>query len=264
MGDEAHTLKFGMTYDMVAVRTACGQLLTLSSHRSHNQIPPHKHANDYVCLVVAGGFAEQEGKRLRERLSGSVFTHHAGETHYDRFGSSGAVCVNLHSPEGERGAEIESMCSARVRIAAERLAFELAASSHEELVLASLAAEIMNNLGPNRLPKGCHPDRGRWIDQVVEAISDEPFRRWSLHEISKLAGHHPVHVAQSFRARAGISLGAFQRLRRLTRLSLALRQSKETLANLAAEYGYCDQSHMTSEFRAAFGISPGRYRRTFH
>ena len=74
MGDGAHTLEFGVTYDMVAVRTACGQLLTLSSHRCRTEIPPHKHANDYVCLVLAGGFAEQEGKRLRERLSGSVFS----------------------------------------------------------------------------------------------------------------------------------------------------------------------------------------------
>ncbi len=250
-----------MTYDMVAVRTACGQLLTLSSHACHNEIPPHKHANDYVCLVVGGGFSEQEGRRSRERLSGSVFTHHAGETHYDRFGSRGAVCVNLHSPEGERAPEIESMCSASVRIAAERLAFELAASSHEELVLASLAAEITNDLGPT---KHRRHDRGRWIDSVVQAISDEPYRRWTLWEISRLANRHPVHTAQSFRARTGISLGAFQRLRRLTRLSLALRQGKETLADLAAQYGYCDQSHMTSEFRAAFGVSPGCYRRAFH
>jgi AraC-like DNA-binding protein len=33
---------------------------------------------------------------------------------------------------------------------------------------------------------------------------------------------------------------------------------------LAAEFGYFDQSHMNAEFRAAFGASPGRYRRDFH
>lgn len=261
MEDEAHTLDFGVTYDVVAARTACGRLLTLSAHRSHDQIPPHKHANDYVCLVLAGGFAEHENNRSRERLSGCVFTHHAGEAHYDRFGSRGAVCVNLHSPEGESGPEVEAMCSAPVRIAAEKLAFELAASSHEELALASLAAEILDDLGP---AKPRRPDRGGWIGRVVEAICDEPYRRWSLGEMSRIADHHPVHVAQSFRAKTGMSLGAFQRLRRLTRLSLALRHGQEPLAHLAAEFGYCDQPHMTSEFRAAFGVSPGRYRRCVH
>ena len=261
MTDEAHTLGFGVTYDMVAARTACGQLLTLTSHRSNDEIPPHRHANDYLCVVLSGGFAEQEGARLRDRPSGCFFTHHAGETHYDRFGSRGAVCVNLHFPAGQPGPSNEGACSASTRVAAQRLAFELAASSREELAMASLAAEIMAQL--QHLPPR-RQNTGRWIDMIVEAISDQPDRRWTLGELAAIADRHPVHVAQMFRARTGVSLGAFQRIRRLTTLSLALRHGKSALAALAAEFGYCDQSHMTSEFRAAFGVSPGRYRRDFH
>ena len=261
MADEAHTLGFGVTYDMVAARTACGQLLTLTSHRSEHRIPPHKHANDYLCIVLSGGFAEQEGKRWHERPSGSVFTHHAGETHHDRFGPRGAKCVNLHFATGQSGPVVESRCSAAIRIAAEQLAFELAACSREDLALASLAAEIMASLDPAPATKS---DRGGWLGRVVEAICDAPDRRWTLAEIAAVADRHPVHVAQSFRARTGMSLGAFQRLRRLTGLSLALRNARTPLAALAAEFGYCDQSHMNSEFRAVLGTSPGRYRRDFH
>lgn len=261
MADEARTLGFGVTYDMVAARTACGQLLTLTSHRRDDEIPPHKHANDYLCIVLDGGFAEQEGKRWQDRPGGCFFTHHAGETHHDRFGPRGAVCVNLHFPADEPGPAIAGKCPASTRVAAGRLAFELAASSREELVMASLAAEIMGQLRP---PEAWGQDRGRWIDRIVEAMSDEPDRRWSLGELARIAERHPVHVAQAFRARTGISLGAFQRLRRLTCLSLALRGGNSPLAALAAEFGYCDQSHMTSEFRAAFGVSPGRYRRDLH
>jgi hypothetical protein len=43
MADEPHTLGFGVTYDMVAAHTACGQLLTLTSHRCDDRIPPHRH-----------------------------------------------------------------------------------------------------------------------------------------------------------------------------------------------------------------------------
>jgi len=261
MGDEARTLDYGVTYDMVAARRAGGQLLTLTAHRTHERIPPHKHTNDYVCLVLAGGFVEHEGKRSHERMSGCAFTHHAGETHCDHVGFRGAICINLHSPEGARAPEIEGMCSAAARIPAEELAFELAKDSPEDLALASLAVEILDALGP---AKRAPPGSGGWIAKVVQAISDEPYRRWSLDEMSRIANHHPVHVAQSFRVAAGMSLGAFQRLRRLTRLSLALRHGKQSLAVLACEFGYCDQPHMTSEFRAVFGVSPGRYRRDFH
>ena len=261
MADDAHTLGFGVTYDMVAARTACGQLLTLTSHRCDDRIPPHKHTNNYLCIVLSGGFAEQEGNRWHERLSGGFFIHRAGEIHHDRFGPRGAVCVNLHFPAGEPGPAVEGRCSSSTRVAAEKLAFELAASSREELAMASLAAEIMGQLGPDTSQAA---DRGRWIDRVVEAISDEPDRRWSLRDLAEIAERHPVHMAQAFRSKAGLSLGAFQRLRRLTNLSLALRHGNSSLAELAAEFGYCDQSHMTTEFRSAFGVTPGRYRREFH
>ncbi|HEX6661733.1 MAG TPA: AraC family transcriptional regulator [Sphingomicrobium sp.] len=260
MADEAHTLGFGVTYDMVATRTACGQLLTLTSHRSDYEIPPHRHTNDYLCIVLSGGFAEQEGARFHERLSGCYFTHHAGATHHDRFGPRGAMCLNLHFPAGDSGVAIDGICPARTKVTAEKLAFELAASLREELVMASLAAEIMGDLNPGPTLQ----DRGKWIDRLIEAISDEPGRRWTLRELAEIADRHPVRIAQAFRANTGISLGAFQRLRRLTGLSLALRHGKGSLATLAADFGYCDQSHMTSEFRAAFGTSPGRYRRDFH
>lgn len=261
MADETQTLGFGVTYDMVAARTACGQLLTLTSHRCDDRIPPHKHANDYVCIVLAGGFAEQEGARSHERLAGCFFTHHAGETHHDRFGSRGAICVNLHFPAGEPGPAIEGMCPAPTKVLAQGLAFELAASSRDDLAMASLAAEIMGGLRPSTPSRR---DCGRWIGRIVEAIADEPERRWTLGELAQLAERHPVHVAQAFRARIGLSVGAFQRLQRLTCVSLALRTGTTPLATLAAEFGYCDQSHMTTEFRAAFGTSPGRYRRDFH
>lgn len=261
MSDDTHILEFGVTYGMVAARTACGQLLTLTSHGSDHAIPPHKHANDYLCIVVAGEFAERKGRSWCERRSGCFFRHPAGETHHDHFGSRGAVCVNVHFAEGHPEASIEGMCPVQARVAAEQLAFELAASSREELAFASLSAEIMGALRPGQSRAG---ERRGWIDGIVEAISDEPDRRWTLRELAATAGHHPVHVAQAFRAKMGITLGAFQRLRRLTRLSLALRTGKTPLALLAAEFGYCDQSHMTTEFREAFGVSPGRYRRDFH
>jgi AraC family transcriptional regulator len=246
---------------MVAARTACGQLLTLTSHRASDRIPPHKHVNDYVCIVLTGGFAEQERNRWHERQHGCFFTHHAGETHHDRFGPHGAVCVNLHFPAGESAPAIDGVCSAPAAVSAQKLAFELAASSREELVMASLAAEIMADLRP---AQRCREDHGKWLRSVVEAISDTPDRRWTLRELAAIAERHPVHLAQSFRAQTGISIGAFQRLRRLTCLTLALKHGQTPLAALASDFGYYDQSHMNAEFRAAFGTTPGQYRREFH
>jgi AraC family transcriptional regulator len=261
MTDELRTLGFGVTFDMVAAQTACGQHLTLTSHRAGDEIPPHRHANDYICIVLSGGFGEVHRRDCVERRSGSVFSYRAGETHHDRFGPRGAMCVNLHFEAGETRIQgVDGVCSTPLRLAADRLAFELAAQSTEELSMASLAAEILAEIGILDTQAAESAD---WVRRIVEAICDEPRRRWTLRELAEIADRHPVRVAQAFRARSGMSLGAFQRLRRLVSLSLALRADSSPLVTLACDFGYCDQSHMNSEFRAAFGISPGLYRRAF-
>jgi len=40
-----------------------------------------------------------------------------------------------------------------------------------------------------------------------------------------------------------------------------LRDGGLSLTDVAAECGFTDQSHFTREFRRAFGVSPGAWRR---
>ena len=182
MADELRTLGFGVTFDMVAAQTACGQHLTLTSHRAGDEIPPHRHANDYICIVLNGGFGEVHSRHCIERKGGSVFAYRAGETHHDRFGPRGAMCVNLHFEAGDKRIEgIDGLCSTQLRLAADRLAFELAAQSAEELSMASLAAEILEEIG---LLDSCAMESRDWVRRIMEAICDEPRRRWSLRRPS--------------------------------------------------------------------------------
>ena len=262
MLEEARVLGFGAAFDTVVARKARSQIVSLTSHRAAGSNPPHRHTNDYVCIVVAGNFAERHNNHWREWRTGAFFAHEAGEIHHDRFGPSGAICLNIHFPRGELpSASQQGICSIQARLAAYQLALELSGRLHDELAVAALTAEIVGEIGR----VAANPrDSETWLNRLVEAISDEPHRRWSLGELAEIAGRHPVHVAQAFRAKTGISLGAFQRLRRLVSLSLALRRGRGALAELACEFGYCDQSHMNTEFRAAFGVSPGQYRREPH
>ena len=258
--DAPCTLGFGATLGTFAEQNACGQALSLTAHRRFEQLPAHSHVNDYLCMVIRGGFIEVQGPKTRDRPPGYFFTYEAGEIHYDRYGSRDAMTLTLHFNPGEqKKGLLEGSLGAFTRVIAERLAFELASNCRDELVLAALAAEIKAEIQSGPSTDKC----GGWIDRVVEAISDEPRRRWTLGQLSEIAERHPVRLAQSFRLRTSMSLGEFQRLRRLTSLSVALRHRPTPLAELAAEFGYCDQPHMSSEFRRGFGVSPGRYRQDF-
>ncbi len=96
--------------------------------------------------------------------------------------------------------------------------------------------------------------------------------------VEELSGHGLRRIGEPLAERLGVSertvqralsatlgVGAKQAARRI-RLqqaadAVALRDDTE-LAAIAAELGFADQAHLTSEFRAVTGMTPGSYRRT--
>ena len=66
-------------------------------------------------------------------------------------------------------------------------------------------------------------------------------------------------LRRAVRAETAISLKAYARMTRLNHaMALADRAVRPAWARLAAESGYCDQSHLVRECRALAGLSPSR------
>ncbi len=70
------------------------------------------------------------------------------------------------------------------------------------------------------------------------------------------------HFAGRFREAVGLGPKTYCRVRRFGRVLDRLSACQPAqLADIAAAEGYADQAHMSREFRAFAGLSPGRYRR---
>ena len=65
-------------------------------------------------------------------------------------------------------------------------------------------------------------------------------------------------LARHFRACFGTSPHRYLTMRRLDRARALIRQGAP-LADAALACGFADQSHMTRQFRKAYGVSPGRF-----
>ncbi len=123
-------------------------------------------------------------------------------------------------------------------------------------LLATLAALLLQAAGtPQRsLPALAWPA----LQRVRERIAAAPARVPTMAELERLAGLDRWTLARQFRAAFGTSPSRFRTLRQLDLAREAVRRGAR-LADAALAAGFADQSHMTRQFKRAYGLTPARW-----
>ncbi|WP_394824453.1 helix-turn-helix domain-containing protein [Pendulispora albinea] len=101
----------------------------------------------------------------------------------------------------------------------------------------------------------------RWVRDAREILEASFRNPVGLPELARSAGVHPVHFAAVFRRSYGCSVGEYRRRLRLAFVCRQLASAKPSLAEIAQQAGFSDQSHMTRTFKQFTGNTPGEYRK---
>jgi AraC family transcriptional regulator len=261
-----------ITLGTAAARSAQldGISISLLEFAPGTSIAPHEHERACLAVTLDGSFETALRRRSYACARGSVHIEPSAERHHNRFDAAGARVLVLNVDEVwlDRLGEARGAVDA-VRHYRDRRIVELAMRAAHELAAPECATKVaLQGLSLEMLAWAARPhgnvpglERSRWIGRVEELLrarfSDPP----SLPELAREAGVHPVHLARSFRAGTGLSVGAFVRKLRLEWATERLVRSDQPLAFIAAEAGFADQSHFTRLFRTATGVTPARYRR---
>jgi AraC family transcriptional regulator len=96
----------------------------------------------------------------------------------------------------------------------------------------------------------------RVCDHLEAHLADDV----GLSTLANLVGLSPKHFARAFKQSTGIPPHQWLIARRIERASSLLRETEHTLAQVALNCGFADQSHFTATFRRVQGSSPGRFR----
>jgi AraC-like DNA-binding protein len=132
--------------------------------------------------------------------------------------------------------------------------------SISELGAAEIAATVADALRSLAGPTG--RDRTsidlRAVTLVREHLAACAREQTSAAELERLAGIDRFTLARHFRRAFGTSPDRYRTLRRLA-LARAAIQRGQPLAQVAADTGFADQSHLTRQFKRAYGLTPAHW-----
>lgn len=95
---------------------------------------------------------------------------------------------------------------------------------------------------------------------LVRAYLEEHYtKNVSLETLSQISQLSPYYLVRCFRQQLGLPPHQYQRQVRLLKAKQALHTS-QSLAVIASDAGFFDQSHFTRSFKRVFGVTPGQYR----
>ncbi|WDI32759.1 AraC family transcriptional regulator [Hyphococcus flavus] len=128
-------------------------------------------------------------------------------------------------------------------------------TENDQLIAESSGYELLSTLSVSDVLQRTPP---RWLKRVCDLLRDEAHS--SLDEISREAGVHPTHLIRTFRAFLDCTPGEYARSWRLLSVARMLTEQRTPICEIAAVFGYSDQSHMTKQFRRSFGVTPAEFR----
>lgn len=123
--------------------------------------------------------------------------------------------------------------------------------------LEAVVARILN-----WWPSAPRDDVPDWLLEAHELLATGGFERRPLAHLARRVGRHPVYLARAFRRSFGLSVATCQRRLRLDRAAHRVLATDQGLADLAADCGYADQSHLAHDFRRVIGASASQLRET--
>ena len=252
-----------------AVRSVAerGITLTEAKFEPRASFPWHSHPHASFCMLLDGA-ATEEVRHSRYALKRHDLSYKpAGALHTNTIGDQGARALIIELTADWIAANAASLrhalstaCVVDSGDLGRRLYDEVVrGDTLSPLAIQSICLELLVRVArsANAQPRRAIPP---WLRRVRELLHDRCVEHLSMDDIARSAGVHPVHLAQVFRRHYGLTVGEYVRRLRIQRGAQALLTSTRPIADIAAECGFCDQSHFSRVFKRVTSISPAQYR----
>lgn len=232
-----------------------------------SSLPRHEHDRPTIAIVIRGLMeATLDGTRV-ECAPGTLRSEPAGVRHANRFGIAGARVVIIQpdptavalTPATGRLTDIAHYRDPQIASLGSAVSRELRyPDGVSAIALDGLALDILAVAA--RMVRRAADAGAPWVRTATEVLHGSFRSPVRLHELAAELDVEPDRLARTFRATHGCSIATYVRRLRLEWVANRLATSLDPIATLAQDAGFADQAHLSRQFRAAFGVTPRRYR----
>lgn len=225
--------------------------------RSGAEVPAHAHDWPLLSLFVMGSYSNRTERDERFIAGPSAVFYAPGSAHHNVAGIDGFEQIEIEfDPEWLCAAQLPCGPVSRWMggpdsTQARRLAGLCSAGTPEGLLRAALRQFL-------QAAPIAAPEPPPWLDAVIRSLKEDPARKVS--ELARRAGLHPSWLGTAYRRVAGEGLMESAARFRVERAACLLRETALPFPQVAAETGFCDQSHMIRTFRRVLGRLPSAVR----
>jgi AraC family transcriptional regulator len=233
-------------------------------------LEPHIHERATFAVMLEGSFDLSFRAHSYPCSPATVFTEPAGERHGNRIGRLGARVLVVQPDPG--GTELLRPCHdvlERVHhyphpgIAgfARRAVRDLEApDALTPLPLEALALDMLTTAARRDAADRARGQAPPWLERAREMVHARFRDNLRIADVAEAVDVHPTRLARGFRTHYRLPLGTYMRRLRLDWAAGRLADSTDSLASIALQTGFSDQSHFTRAFKRYSGQTPQEFR----
>ena len=257
-----------------AVRMLGGESILLQCDRvtisrvtlqSRQEISWHLHDSAQICVVLKGEYQERICGKIACLRSGSVLFHPAAQRHANIVGTSDVqvllIDINPSRVKNFWPSAPNQPIYFERRVFDDICAELLWELNHPDDVMPVAVEGLICSLEARitrcRTSSYAAPV---WLSGATGIIRSRYQKSVGLSGIAAALDLHPVTLAVAFRRYLGTSVGQYLMDLRIAHAKRELTDSRKTIAEIAQEAGFYDESHLGRVFRRRFGTPPGTFR----
>lgn len=244
-----------------------GMALRLVEYPSGFSMPWHDHEQGCLSFVLRGVAVGADRVTGFQAEAGEMMAVPPGRPHWNRFeGRVRTFDVVLRASVLERVRDefrLESLRPVSRRVEFGAMVRRLEVDLEEGTLGGALMVESRTlHLLDLARDKGSVEvgDPPAWLETAREYLHAHYSDAVGLDALAGLVGVHPSHLARTFRAVMGCTVGDYLRRVRVDEARRLLR-TDVPLGDVALRVGFADQSHFCKSFRRETGMTPSSARR---